>query len=601
MSKQTFHFKCYIASLSILCLIIFSACDNPENNTTQSDISSKTQVEFTNLEQYSATIYSDPARLNIITQVDALSIATVPTIPAPFGTAFYPTFHFSFKIGTTEIIIPFNGPAIIAAIETDKTNLVRIPELETIEIDSSYIFLINNSNFSLTLREGNIEKSPFGDGTSIINSGLNAVYEIPPGSGSGYSLRRNTTDPIAFPADLTEFRQGIIYIFTYNGTDLTIEEKLIRQVFFPPPATPKIAAITESSISLEWNALGRADGYNVYRSADENENYSRINSEAITGTIFTDTGLDAYTNYYYKLGAIYKKGIEEIQENPVSASTGIIISGNSFAAKLDWLKNNASNNFLYLIEIDADESVVPQTLSYSGKSGITIILRGNETVCTLTLSASGSLLTIGSGVTLILDNNITLNGRNANSNSLVSISGGTLIINEGCKITGNSSSFLGGGVYVSSGTFYMSGGEISNNSSNSSSSGGVFVGSSGTFYMSGGEISNNSSSSLGGGVYVNSGTFYMSGGEISNNSSSLSGGGVFVGSGTFYMSGGIIYGSNASINLRNTVSSGGGAAFYKLGGTVQYGTFSGDTFIKSGDLTTTDATIRIVNGNLLTE
>jgi hypothetical protein len=43
------------------------------------------------------------------------------------------------------------------------------------------------------------------------------------------------------------------------------------------------------------------------------------------------------------------------------------------------------------------------------------------------------------------------------------------------------------------------------------------------------------------------------------------------------------------------------AVLYRQSGTAQYGTFSGDTFYPSGDLYTTDTTIRVVNGNLLTE
>jgi parallel beta-helix repeat protein/predicted outer membrane repeat protein len=133
-------------------------------------------------------------------------------------------------------------------------------------------------------------------------------------------------------------------------------------------------------------------------------------------------------------------------------------------------------------------------------------------------------------------------------------------------------------VYVdSSGTFTMSGGEISGNTA-SYYGGGVYV--SGTFTMSGGEISGNTASSTsGGGVYVY-GTFTMSGGEISGNTASGSGGyggGVCVSSsGTFKKqpaigssTSGIIYGytegdakSNKVVNSSGVIQTGMGHAVY---------------------------------------
>jgi hypothetical protein len=122
--------------------------------------------------------------------------------------------------------------------------------------------------------------------------------------------------------------------------------------------------------------------------------------------------------------------------------------------------------------------------------------------------------------------------------------------------------------------------------------------------MNGGAISGNTSSYNGGGVYVGNGTFTMNGGTISGNSSSSYGGGVFVSSnGTFRIVTGTIYGQNATItSLKNTATS--GAVLYRddsgggTGGTVQCGTFSGSTWNSYGSLDTSDDTIRVVNGVL---
>jgi hypothetical protein len=116
-------------------------------------------------------------------------------------------------------------------------------------------------------------------------------------------------------------------------------------------------------------------------------------------------------------------------------------------------------------------------------------------------------------------------------------------------------------VYVNSGTFTLSYGQIYGNTA-STSGGGVYVASSRTFTLSGsGTISNNTASSgSGGGVYV-AGTLMMNGGEIRGNSaSSGSGGGVYV-SGTLKKvpasgssSSGTIYGSDAASGYKNAAS-----------------------------------------------
>ena len=82
----------------------------------------------------------------------------------------------------------------------------------------------------------------------------------------------------------------------------------------------------------------------------------------------------------------------------------------------------------------------------------------------------------------------------------------------GGVITGGSSNYEGGGVYVISGTFEMSGtAAISGN--RAFRGGGVRVSGDGTFTMSGGTIAGNSAT-VGGGVYVNGGEVTISGGYL---------------------------------------------------------------------------------------
>jgi len=286
-----------------------------------------------------------------------------------------------------------------------------------------------------------------------------------------------------------------------------------------------------------------------------------------------------------------------------------VISGDTLAAQLQWLQDNAESDKNYtLVPPAALEEIVPHTLSYTGRNNITIQLKsaGGEKI--VALSENGSLFTVESGVTLILDNGVTLRGHDCNDASLITVNGGgTLIMNMGAKITGNTSNYSnthgGGGVFVLyEGVFIMNGGEITGNSIGytiyppsgggvkvygtftmnggvingnradgwEGGGGGVYVAS--EFTMSGGKISGNDTDGRGGGVQVSTGsTFNMLGGEITGNTAASGGGGVDVYSGTVNMLGG-------EINNNTTTWYGGGvymqasATFNMLGGKIAYNT-----------------------------
>jgi hypothetical protein len=266
----------------------------------------------------------------------------------------------------------------------------------------------------------------------------------------------------------------------------------------------------------------------------------------------------------------------------------VTVPGNTIAAKLVWLANIVESNSSYILEASRDEELLSGGgLSYEGKSNISITLKGDSEMRTLTYAS----FWVGSGVTFVLDSNITISSVNVNS-------GGKLIMNAGSR---------GSAVTVRNGaTFTMNGGKITRDSGNSV--GGVYVldseynwdtneyGIGGTFTMNGGEIYDNYKLNSGGGVYVGRrGTFTMNGGEIYDNSvykdgpwGYAAGGGVYLAEsmyspngnryivgGTFTMTGGKIYGNTAA----------SGAGVYVGGGAVndateRYGI--GGTFTMSG-------------------
>ena len=297
------------------------------------------------------------------------------------------------------------------------------------------------------------------------------------------------------------------------------------------------------------------------------------------------------------------------------------VQGTTLTEKLQWLNSNAESNSFYILEVSEDEFLGPQTLSYNdiinATSGYNIYIQliGIGGVKNIELYGTGSLFTIGNGVTLILDENIVLKGT-----SRVYVWSGNLILNNGSKITGNlfsnldgggvlvnggtftmnggeisgNAAYSGGGVYISNGTFTMNGGEISGNTAG----GGVYV-SNGTFTMTGGEISGNTAGNYGGGVYVNGGTFTMTGGKISGNTASnYYGGGVYISNGTFTMIGGEISGNTASSSYSSSSSYGGGVHISNGTFTMTGGEISGNTASSYGGGVYVDGTFAMTGGEI---
>jgi hypothetical protein len=115
-----------------------------------------------------------------------------------------------------------------------------------------------------------------------------------------------------------------------------------------------------------------------------------------------------------------------------------------------------------------------------------LYLQGYGEARAISLTGDGSLFTVSSGAALIFGENITLQGKDGNNAPLVVVeSGGTLAVNSGARITGNThtntaGNAIGGGVRVRNGeSCILNGGKISGNSATSSAGkgcgGGVHV------------------------------------------------------------------------------------------------------------------------------
>lgn len=281
-----------------------------------------------------------------------------------------------------------------------------------------------------------------------------------------------------------------------------------------------------------------------------------------------------------------------------SIGSEVNVSGNTLAQKIEWVQSHRSSGTTYTIEVTADEEISGYMFTSGSNRNMTIILNGNGKTIFLKNDAIRWLFMVGDNITLEL-NNITLKGHDNNRASLVMVIGG-LVMNDGSKIIDNkiitvSGGAKGGGVWVRPhGNFTMNRGVIYGNNVSSGSGGGVYVDNYGTFTINDGEISGNTAGE-GSGVHSD-GTFTMNGGKIYGNTATFRGGGVNV-KGVFRITNGTIYGSNAADELKNTAYSGAALSTWSVSN-AQYGTFNGDTWISNGNLSSTNNTIKVVNGVL---
>jgi hypothetical protein len=390
-----------------------------------------------------------------------------------------------------------------------------------------------------------------------------------------------------------------IVITARDTTDIQVALAAFTKIGAVPGTLTYSVTIPDDVIKGTLTVYGW-DDETIVEKADD------LNTGTVNGSTISAADNFSLAAGYYRIaldlykadGVFHSADIAQIYPGLTTAADYTVAAGDftgatvgneaSLAAVLAGISGLSSgDNKVYLLS-DGIETMSATSVS-NGNGPVTVTVDGGGR--TVTLSNTGSLVSVGSNVTLVLTN-ITLQGRGngsddpENNTALVYVlSGGTLELEIGARITANKhftySSFYGGGVSVGEGgTFTMNGGEILGNTA--SYGGGVYV-SEGTFTLSGGEISGNTASS-GGGVYILEGTFTMNGGEISGNTASLTtiisnsyGGGVYVsGDSTFTMSGGEISGNTVSSSATATTT----IISYSYGGGVYI--FGDSTFIMSG-------------------
>lgn len=82
-----------------------------------------------------------------------------------------------------------------------------------------------------------------------------------------------------------------------------------------PPTGLAVSGSTANSVSLSWNAVSGASGYNIYR------NGNKVNATPNTSTAYADTGLTASTTYNYQVSSIDAAASESSLSSSVSGTS----------------------------------------------------------------------------------------------------------------------------------------------------------------------------------------------------------------------------------------------------------------------------------------
>jgi glycosidase/fibronectin type 3 domain-containing protein len=131
-------------------------------------------------------------------------------------------------------------------------------------------------------------------------------------------------------------------VFTSGGGEIQValepESGLLLasgNVDLTPPAAPSGLRVTNEAshqVSLSWNSVTDAAGYNVYRSFVSGGGWQKNNTSLVSGTNFTVTGLADATLYYFVVKAVDAAGNESTASNEVSGIPHLIIGW----ANLQW-------------------------------------------------------------------------------------------------------------------------------------------------------------------------------------------------------------------------------------------------------------------------
>jgi hypothetical protein len=143
------------------------------------------------------------------------------------------------------------------------------------------------------------------NGTGYSVTGITFPVTIPAGQSTKYK--------VAFAPPATGSDPGGIS-FTSDATNTTLQQSFSgagTQPQNPPPG---------HSVSLTWDpSTSLVAGYNIYRGTQSGGPYTKLNSSLLAATVFSDSGVQSGTTYFYVSTAVDSSSLESSFSNEATA------------------------------------------------------------------------------------------------------------------------------------------------------------------------------------------------------------------------------------------------------------------------------------------
>lgn len=145
----------------------------------------------------------------------------------------------------------------------------------------------------------------------------------------------------------------------------------------PPSPTVKAG---NTQVSLTWSAVDNATGYKIYRRTRVGY-ASAVQAGLVSGTIFTDTGLDNGTSYYYSVSATNPNGEGpwSISERKVTPDADLQLPPTNLAGvkgntelTLTWTPVAGATGYSVTIAATPGGNAIKSASTYNGKTSATI-------------------------------------------------------------------------------------------------------------------------------------------------------------------------------------------------------------------------------------
>ncbi|MCL2488429.1 MAG: hypothetical protein FWE80_07075, partial [Oscillospiraceae bacterium] len=220
-----------------------------------------------------------------------------------------------------------DGPSVLSEIKTAiGSNLTFSGSAISCASYVEDIAALNNKGFSYLVFE--VEMTTAVNSFSYFNIGTKNTGAATDYSGANVqtaltnAANAGETFYITLSANATGTNGFVFNFWAQSGTFKFVDaymsntpRTLGSPVLPPTPDIPqnlRVTAKSAVSISLAWDAADGAESYNIYRDG--------VLIETVTGTTYTDGGLDYDTTYTYEIAAVNYAG-ESDRSDPVSATT----------------------------------------------------------------------------------------------------------------------------------------------------------------------------------------------------------------------------------------------------------------------------------------